>query len=941
MDKKITELKGLDQLTGAEYLVVASRDNAENYKVKISDFTEDAIDVDSALSETSKNPVQNKVITEHINKLEDRLEEVEDTTGRLLNLHIAQVETVTLGADEDANVEIYDLGTDSNDVKNIAFKFSIPRGATGIKGEQGITGVGGRTIFAFTSCEERPDKPQGGSWDPITNIITYPVGWSPTDDLVPPIWMSNATFNEFMMVIDWSEPIQVTGADGAAGADAVSLEFIYKRVKDEVEGSKLEKPENNSNLTDFVPDGWEDHPMGVSETMLCEYVCTRSKDTETDLWNDWTEPALWSKYGANGKDGDGVEYIYKHTQSPSAPSNPTPSDITTDEYQSRGEYEGIEYVPSGWDDNPQGISDTYPYEWVCVRKRKQNADGTNTEWGGFSNPTLWAKWGFDGSDGDDGTSIIIKGRLDSTSQLPSSGSVGDTYVINGYLYVWDGDSWTNCGQFKGDTGDPGESMYVHIKFSDDGGLSFTEDPTNAFNPGEMPGKYIGMYTDTVSTDSTDVDDYKPWIKFNGDDGFGYEYAFTRTTTFSAPDVPTTSPSYNAGSFVDQNGITWTDNPTGVDVNTPYEWSCFRTSNANGEWGSWRGTSSNSLKAWLFAMYAESVSIPGDTGNPGPVLYPAGEYVSGQTYDQSVNDNGVVVATPYVTYEGGIYVLIVTSSSADPSDSSAWKEMDKFDAVYTEILLADKATVGNACFYGNYMFSKQGEGNLSDFDYQKDPYASDQGFKPNWCVDLVTGEMWTGCGTTYFNNDGTGHIGDWYLRNVEGSGVSLEGVIGTGKNAISLMPWSGIKVTGTEYGEAVSLNIDGSGHLGSGVQWNADGSGSLANGAIQWDKDGNITVYPKSEAGTATISGEWNDTNYSEATVRISISSNYGAISECKVILYDYAYGNGTIGEVSFNASAGSTFSDTIQNAAGIPCWAQLHINGEMVAENQLLPYVSK
>lgn len=486
-------------------------------------------------------------------------------------------------------------------------------------------------------------------------------------------------------------------------------------------------------------------------------------------------------------------------------------------------------------------------------------------------------------------------------------------------------------------------MYVHIKFSDDGGKSFTDDPTGAFNAGEMPGKYIGMYTDTLSTDSTNVADYAPWIKFNGDDGFGYEYAFTRTTTFSAPDVPTTNPSYNAGSFVDQHGITWTDDPTGVDVNTKYEWSCFRTSNANGEWGSWRGTSANSSKAWLFAMYAESVSIPGETGQPGPILYPAGEYVSGQTYAQSVNSNGVVTATPYVIYDGGMYVLTVTSSSAAPSNSSDWQEMDKFEAIYTDILLANNAKVGQAVFNGNYMFSQQGEGSGTYADFNaNDPYASTNTFKPNWCVNLYTGAQWVDAGNVIFYTDeysstNTAKLGNWYIR--KDGALAGDGDSG-GYKVLNFDPSVGLQVTGTQGYKAAILN-DGSGFLANGaITWNADGSGSLANGAIQWDKDGNITVYPKSEAGTATISGEWKDSNYATATVRVSISSNYGTINECKVVLYDYAYGNGYIADTTLSASAGSTVSGTISNPAGMPCWAQLHINGEMVAENQLLPYVS-
>ena len=84
-------------------------------------------------------------------------------------------------------------------------------------------------------------------------------------------------------------------------------------------------------------------------------------------------------------------------------------------------------------------------------------------------------------------------------------------------------------------------------------------------------------------------------------------------------------------------------------------------------------------------------------------------------------------------------------------------MENFSALYTDILLADRATIGNACFYGNYMFSQNGEGELSTFDITtENPYESN-GFKPAWCVNLVTGEMWTGTGSSYFAGDGSGYL----------------------------------------------------------------------------------------------------------------------------------------------------------------------------------------
>ena len=78
-------------------------------------------------------------------------------------------------------------------------------------------------------------------------------------------------------------------------------------------------------------------------------------------------------------------------------------------------------------------------------------------------PTNTVYWqivaqGSKGESGADGTSVKIKGSLDSTSQLPTSGNeVGDGYLIDGNLHVWDGSKWNNVGVNQGRQGRPRQS----------------------------------------------------------------------------------------------------------------------------------------------------------------------------------------------------------------------------------------------------------------------------------------------------------------------------------------------------------------------------------------------------------------------------------------------------------------------------------------------------
>lgn len=57
------------------------------------------------------------------------------------------------------------------------------------------------------------------------------------------------------------------------------------------------------------------------------------------------------------------------------------------------------------------------------------------------------------SNGVDGTSFNIKGTLESEADLPSVASVGDAYIIGGFLYVFTEEGvWSNVGKIQGEDG---------------------------------------------------------------------------------------------------------------------------------------------------------------------------------------------------------------------------------------------------------------------------------------------------------------------------------------------------------------------------------------------------------------------------------------------------------------------------------------------------------
>lgn len=121
------------------------------------------------------------------------------------------------------------------------------------------------------------------------------------------------------------------------------------------------------------------------------YILTGEMNTD--------EYELIVENGADGKDAVTYEYIYQRTASQSAPSTPSTS-------QTEG------YVPSGWSAISQGVSDSYPYEWRCERKRSSAGI-----WSDWSNPSLVSSYGKQGLQGcvvrDSEWAIGVQYRNDS------------------------------------------------------------------------------------------------------------------------------------------------------------------------------------------------------------------------------------------------------------------------------------------------------------------------------------------------------------------------------------------------------------------------------------------------------------------------------------------------------------------------------------------------
>lgn len=508
-------------------------------------------------------------------------------------------------------------------------EFKGEKGDPGKDGQDGTNVSSNLTVFVFKSSETTPSKPVGGSWNSDTNVFTPPTGWYTTDqNMVGTIWMSWAVFQTTGTIQgEWSTPVRITGENGKDGQDGKSIEFIYK-VSNRVPNSS-DKP-SSVNEDGSVPDGWTDHPTGVSESNQYEWMCVRTKTD--DLWSDWNGPTVWSKWGANGKDGDGVEYIYKRTTTNLSPDRPT--EVSQED----------DFVPEGWTDDPTGVNENNMYEWVCVRKYKEGI------WGEFSNPALWAKWGEKGEPGNEGPQGV-----------------------------------------HGDPGADGITLYTWIRYAEDAnGTGISNSPDGK--------SYIGLaYNKTTASESNNPSDYT-WSKITGKDGVAGPAGEDGKTLYTWIKYADTMPSSSSSTIYDipnQNtkyiGIAVNKDTASESIDAMvYTWSLFRGADGT------NGTD-------------------GKDGRDGRIVYPAG------IYDATVTYTATDTKAPYVLYGDTYYVMNVTTSwtgsqneGKTPADDyeqygehATWIPMERFEAIYTKLLIANNGTIGSFVFNGDYMFSQQG------------------------------------------------------------------------------------------------------------------------------------------------------------------------------------------------------------------------------------------
>lgn len=362
------------------------------------------------------------------------------------------------------------------------------------------------------------------------------------------------------------------GTTPTTGALSYFKSLVFKRAQEQPTtpsgGSFLDPYPSDTSWQDGIPDGID--PIWMS---------TRVFSTNSEYASSWTEPQLIS-------DSDVMDYEFSSVEeNPGVPQKTDPFDTT--DYN------------DGWS-NVAGEGTI----WMAMR---------HVYYGQYSESENWEVVRIKGESGTEATIIYIRGSVNTRADLealsPESLNTYDAYVVlntsgsdtDDNIFVWDGDSWENCGRFKG-TFDPSKNWaYLHIKYSDDG-QTFTE------FKGEVPGKWVGTYCDYTISDSDVFSDYY-WKQVSGQDGFGYSYIYYLNNDENlAPDVPTdhTNDDNDPWESINFAPNNWYDEFPGVDRDHRCCWRCYRL-RVDGQWTEFLSfdgkTGRQGGKASLYAHYA--------------------------------------------------------------------------------------------------------------------------------------------------------------------------------------------------------------------------------------------------------------------------------------------------------------------------------------------------
>lgn len=609
------------------------------------------------------------------------------------------------------------IGTNSNWFLGESDTGVLARGTNGrdgVDGRNGVNGINGedgassRVVLAFRYNLTNPGIPVGGSWNPLTNEVTYPEGWGEEIPVnVTPIWMTTTIFSskEPTQSIGWSTPVKITGLDGKDGTNGSdgttgnSIRVMY---------CKTSSPNVTPVvISDNINPGsiWGTSiPNRTYSEAIWSIQATVTYDNK--LVDSWEGPYLLT--GINGTDGtDGKDavtpnwYTYVFKLSDSKPSGPTSNDPNN--------------PGNGWLDYPNANGNW----WQCIGT-VNGVTGKVTEWSEVI--PLNGRDGQDGQDGQDGTAQ--DGRY---TEFRFAKTTGSTPSLNKTLR--DPSGWTVAFP----TISEGEILWmIKAVINPDDTLYTNWDGPIRISGERGPQGNTGPAGKDGATGSQGI---------AGIPGVDIElrYSLGTSTTY---DASWNSRIQSDRSLPASNG--WSLNVPDVTESKPYIWLIqARISHIeNGDQGYLEGE-------WSSPIRLNGINgLNGTQGKKGQVVYPAGVYgteISYTTTDTKApyvydpSDGNFYVLNAVMTWKGSEQNNKTPSQSYAESQGSYWLRFDAYEAIYAKIGIIANGLIGSAVFNGDYMFSQQGTNASGEESSNYDEFGTDN-FSPNFQINFRTGEI---------------------------------------------------------------------------------------------------------------------------------------------------------------------------------------------------------
>ena len=308
-------------------------------------------------------------------------------------------------------------------------------------------------------------------------------------------------YKKFSFAVAKAGAVGPKGDQGVAGKDGKDGATTYFHVK----YSAVSNPTSSSQISE--------RPNTYIETYV-DFISEDSTDPKKYKW--YRFQGLQGKQGEKGipgENGANGETSYLHIKY----SDDGGKTFTSKNGETMGAYIGtcVDFKV----DDPTTVKS---YSWARIRgdQGPQGLQGVQGEQG---------KQGIQGEPGKDGKTTYFHIKYSSVANPTASSQmseIADTY-IGTYTDFTEADStdpkkytWHRLEGIQGEqgkqgiqgsTGADGKTSYLHIKYSNDAGKTFTG------NEGEDSGEYIGTYVDFNKNDPTTVTAYK-WSKMKGEVG---------------------------------------------------------------------------------------------------------------------------------------------------------------------------------------------------------------------------------------------------------------------------------------------------------------------------------------------------------------------------------------------------------------------------------------